>query len=72
MPAEIGQLTSLKRLYLDHNQLTSVPAEIGQLAALQWFDLQRNELTSVPAEIGQLLRGRLRSWNVDDGVTVDE
>ena len=35
LPAEIGQLTSLKRLNLSGNQLTSVPAEIGQLTALR-------------------------------------
>ena len=34
VPAEIGQLTSLKRLGLSGNQLTSLPAEIGQLASL--------------------------------------
>ena len=31
VPAEIGQLTSLKKLFLSFNQLTSVPAEIGRL-----------------------------------------
>ena len=35
VPAEIGQLTSLTRLYLGGNQLTSVPAEIGQLTSLR-------------------------------------
>ena len=35
VPAEIGQLTSLKVLYLGGNQLTSVPAEIGQLTSLR-------------------------------------
>jgi leucine-rich repeat protein SHOC2 len=58
MPAEIGQLigqlTSLVKLNLSHNQLTSVPAEIGQLTSLQVLGLSDNQLTSVPAEIGQL------------------
>ena len=54
VPAEIGQLTSLRVLYLFGNQLTSVPAEIGQLASLEQLDLRDNQLTSLPAEIGQL------------------
>ena len=54
LPAEIGQLTSLRVLDLDGNQLTSVPAEIGQLTSLEWLNLWDNRLTSVPAEIGQL------------------
>ena len=54
VPAEIGQLTSLKGLGLCYNQLTSVPAEIGQLMSLERLRLQGNQLTSVPAEIGQL------------------
>jgi leucine-rich repeat protein SHOC2 len=54
VPAEIGQLTSLTRLDLLGNQLTSVPAEIGQLASLRKLSLGGNQLTSVPAEIGQL------------------
>jgi leucine-rich repeat protein SHOC2 len=54
VPAEIGQLTLLRVLNLNDNQLTSVPAEIGQLTALEHLDLSDNQLTSLPAEIGQL------------------
>ena len=54
VPAEIGQLTSLKMLSFWNNQLTSVPAEIGQLTSLTHLTLGFNQLTSVPAEIGQL------------------
>ena len=50
-PAEIGQLTSLKYLYLEYNQLTSLPPEIGQLTSLEELNLIENELTSLPAEI---------------------
>ena len=54
VPAEIGQLTSLRVLNLSDNQLTSLPAEIGQLTSLEVLDLDDNQLTSLPAEIGQL------------------
>ena len=33
MPAEIGQLTSLRELHISDNQLTSVPAVIHDLRA---------------------------------------
>ena len=33
VPAEIGQLTSLKMLYISDNKLTSVPAAIRELRA---------------------------------------
>ena len=54
VPAEIGQLTSLRVLNLNENLLESVPAEIWQLTWLVELDLDDNELTSLPAEIGQL------------------
>ena len=53
VPAEIGQLTSLRVLYLNNNNLTSVPAEIGQLTSLQELNLNSNQLTSLPAALGR-------------------
>ena len=35
LPAEIGQLTSLRVLALTGNELTSLPADIGQLTSLR-------------------------------------
>ena len=55
VPAEIGQLTSLKQLWLGYDQLTSVPAEIGQLTALEKLKLNGNRLTSLPAAIRELI-----------------
>ena len=54
VPAEIGQLRSLERLYLNDNKLTSLPAETWQLTSLRLLNLHGNQLESVPAEIGQL------------------
>ena len=54
MPAEVGQLTSLKKLELRDNQLASVPAEIGQLTSMEVLDLRYNRLTSAPAAIREL------------------
>jgi leucine-rich repeat protein SHOC2 len=71
LPAEIGRLSALRQLDLEHNQLTSVPAEIGQLASLSVLRLSGNQLTSLPAEIGKLrAAGCLVAF--DDGVTFDE
>ena len=39
VPAEIGQLTSLKRMWLWGSQLTSLPAKIGQLTSLEKLTL---------------------------------
>ena len=71
VPAEIGQLTSLRVLDLQHNQLTRVPAEIGQLTSLRMLWLHGNRLTSVPAAIREL-RAAGGDVRMDDGVTVDE
>ena len=54
LPAEVGRLTALRKLFIGDNLLTSVPAEIGQLTSLKWLNLDSNQLRSVPAEIGQL------------------
>ena len=54
VPAELGQLASLRVLRLSSNRLTSLPAEIGQLTSLEVLVLGGNKLTSLPAELGQL------------------
>jgi len=54
VPAEIGQLTSLRDLHLRGNQLTSLPEEIRQLTSLRMLSLDNNQLTRLPAGIGQL------------------
>ncbi|MEM9215212.1 MAG: hypothetical protein AAGD25_12795 [Cyanobacteria bacterium P01_F01_bin.150] len=50
MPAEIGQLISLKELDLENNQLNSLPHEIEQLIYLKKIDLRDNNLP-IPPEI---------------------
>jgi hypothetical protein len=54
LPPEIGRLTSLTRLDLSQNMLTSLPPEIGHLHYLQDLDLRDNVLTSLPPGIWQL------------------
>ncbi|MEM7539454.1 MAG: leucine-rich repeat domain-containing protein, partial [Chloroflexota bacterium] len=49
-----GNLSSVQRLYLDDNQLTSIPPELGRLSSIQTLDLNDNQLTSIPPEIGNL------------------
>ena len=56
IPAELGQLRALTRLFLDGNKLSgAIPAELGQLGALAGLYLSENELSgAIPAELGQL------------------
>jgi Leucine-rich repeat (LRR) protein len=54
LPPEIGNLTNLQTLWLNHNDLTSLPPEIGNLTNLQSLVLNHNQLSSLPAEIGNL------------------
>jgi len=56
IPAEIGCLINLTRLYLFDNQLTGqIPVEIGNLINLTQLDLTNNQLTGeIPSEIGNL------------------
>lgn len=54
LPPEIGQLSQLRQLYLQDNQLTTVPSALGQLSQLQQLYLQDNQLTTLPSALGQL------------------
>ncbi len=56
IPAALGDLDSLKYLYIYDNALTgSIPAELGDLTKLKYLNLNGNALTgSIPAELGDL------------------
>ncbi|MCE2422820.1 MAG: leucine-rich repeat domain-containing protein, partial [Gemmatimonadetes bacterium] len=46
IPAELGDLESLRKLHLYSNDLTgSIPAELGDLDSLRELDLSNNDLT---------------------------
>ena len=67
LPAELGQLSNLRRLDLAVNGLSgSIPSELGGLDRLERFDLGRNELDGgIPPELGRLseLRWLFLNWN---------
>ncbi len=54
LPAEIGKLKNLSRLYLNSNYLTELPDEISQLKNLTVLDLSSNQLTGLPKGFSQL------------------
>ena len=55
IPPEIGNLTGLKVLRLDINNLSSLPSKIGNLINLEELSLGHNNLSSLPPEIGSLV-----------------
>ncbi len=68
LPAEIGKLTDLTKLYLPFNQLTSIPSELGNLTNLTVLYVHANQLTSIPAELGNLKN--LEMLNLYDNKTL--
>ena len=56
LPPELGDLTQLQLLWLEHNFLIgAIPPELGNLTQLQWLDLFDNSLTgAIPPELGNL------------------
>jgi Leucine-rich repeat (LRR) protein len=72
LPPEIGLLTTLKKLYLSNNKLStgiwehpSIPPEIGKLKELIELDLKKNKwLNELPPEIGNLTK--LKILNLDE------
>jgi len=54
LPENIGNLSSLKILWLGDNQLTSLPESIGNLSSLNRLELNNNQLTTLPDSLCNL------------------
>ena len=55
VPFSIGNLGSLKELFMTENKLNSLPESIGDLINLEKLDLSDNYLIKLPNEIGNLI-----------------
>ncbi len=53
LPANIGELNNLQKLYVNYLGIKSVPKSIGKLKKLQTLILSCNKLESLPDEIGE-------------------
>ena len=58
IPPSLGDLSQLRRLYLQHTRLSgTIPPELGDLARLEELALSQNRLTgTIPPELGNLAR----------------
>jgi len=72
LPPELGDLTQLQLLWLEHNFLIgAIPPELGNLTQLQWLDLFDNSLTGeIPPELGNLTQ--LRDLNLQNNSLTGE
>lgn len=48
LPAKVCELTSLERLWVSHNKLSSLPAQLNQISTLREVFLHRNNFEEVP------------------------
>jgi hypothetical protein len=58
IPREVGQMTALSQLFMDHNAFTgSVPSEVGNLTELNQLKINNNDLSgTIPKELSTLRR----------------
>ena len=54
LPAKVCELTSLERLWVSHNKLSSLPPQLDQLTLLREVFLHRNNLEEIPPCLCQL------------------
>ena len=55
LPENIGELSALRKLALNNNELTSIPESITSLTSLEQLLLESNKITSLPDDIGNLV-----------------
>ena len=58
IPTAIGQLTNLRVLMLDTNELADLPVELSQLSNLERLSLSNNHLSSLPPGFERLQKMR--------------
>jgi len=64
LPKAIANLSSLKRLILRYNQLTSIPDWLGSINSLDYLNLNVNDINKIPETIGSLsFLKELHLWN---------
>ena len=71
LPSEMGKMTNLITLKIDHNALEgSLIGEVRQMTKLKQLDVSHNNMTGIPAEIGQLSNLQVLdySYNKIDGL----
>ena len=54
LPAWLGEVASLRKLYASSNQLSRLPPELGRLRLLEELDVRGNALTELPAWLGEV------------------
>ena len=59
IPAEIGKLNRLEKLYLNNNEISRIPPEIGLLENLTTLILSDNQIIALPREVARLKRLRV-------------
>jgi len=72
LPAEIGNLTNLTRLWLYINDLSSLPAEIVNLTNLTDLRIGGNYLAKVSPEVGAFLDEKEPDWSATQRVAPGE